>query len=57
METRLYAANEYSIYHFCIMIKDFSISFLRVITVQDFETVTFMCYLYTSRPSLLFSVE
>ena len=27
----IYTANEYSIYHFCIMIKDFSISFLRVI--------------------------
>ena len=34
-------ANEYSIYHFCIVIKDFSISFSRVIIVQDFETVTF----------------
>ena len=34
-----YTANEYSIYHFCIMIKDFSISFSRVIIVQDFETV------------------
>ena len=31
----------HSIYHFCIMIKDFSISFSRVIIVQDFETVTF----------------
>ena len=56
METRLYTANEYSIYHFCIMIKDFHF-FSRVIIVQDFETVTFMCYLYTSLPSLLFSVE
>ena len=36
-----YTANEYSIYHFCIIIKDFFISFLRVIIVQDFETVTF----------------
>ena len=36
-----YTANEYSIYHFCSMIKDFSISFSRVIIVQDFETVTF----------------
>ena len=50
-------ANEYSIYHFCIMIKDFSIDFSKVIIVQDFKTVTVMCYLYTSRPSLLFSVE
>ena len=36
-----YTANEYSIYHFCVMIKDFSISFSRVIIVQDFETVIF----------------
>ena len=33
-----YTANEYSIYHFCIMIKDFHV-FSRVIIVQDFETV------------------
>ena len=33
-------ANEYSIDHFCIIIKDFSVSFSRVIIVQDFETVT-----------------
>ena len=52
-----YTANEYSIYHFCIIIKDFFISFLRVIIVQDFETVTLYVLLYTSRPSLLFSVE
>ena len=32
-----------AIYYFCIMIKDFSISFSRVIIVQDFETVTFLC--------------
>ena len=46
-----YTAND-SIYHFCIMIKDFNDKGLllhRVITAQDFETVTFMCYLYTSR--------
>ena len=36
-----YTANEYSIYHFCIIIKDFFISFSRVIIVQDFESVTF----------------
>ena len=36
-----YTANEYSIYHFCVMIKDFSISFSRMIIVQDFETVIF----------------
>ena len=34
-----YTANEYSIYHFCIIIKDFFISYSRVIIVQDFETV------------------
>ena len=33
------SANEYSIYHFCIMIKDLSISFSRVIIVLDFKTV------------------
>ena len=36
-----YTVNEYSIYHFCIIIKDFFMSFSRVIIVQDFETVTF----------------
>ena len=36
-----YTANEYSIYHFCVMTKNFSISFSRLIIVQDFETVTF----------------
>ena len=36
-----YTANEYSIYHFYIIIKDFFISFSRVSIVQDFETVTF----------------
>ena len=36
-----YTVNEYSIYHFCIIIKDFFISFSRMIIVQDFETVTF----------------
>ena len=51
-----YTANEYSIYHFCVMIKDFSIFFSRVIIVQDFETVIFMYYLHTNRP-LLFSFE
>ena len=30
-----FTANEYSIYHFCIMIKDLSISFSRVIIVQE----------------------
>ena len=37
----IYTANEYSICHFCIIIKDFFTSILRVIIVQDFETVTF----------------
>ena len=36
-----YTADEYSIYHFCNMIKNLSISFSRVIIVQDFETVIF----------------
>ena len=51
-----YRANEHSIYHFCVMIKDFSISFSRVIIIQDFETVIFYVLLDTNRP-LLFSVE
>ena len=40
-----YTANEYSIYYFCIMIKDFSITFLRVIIVHEFETAT-SCVLF-----------
>ena len=54
-----YTANEYSIYHFCIIIKDFFISFPRVIIVQDFETVTFYV-LFVYKPTfcvVLFSVE
>ena len=51
-----YTANEYSIYHFCVMIKDFSNFFSRVIIVKDLETVIFMYYLHSNRP-LLFSVE
>ena len=50
-----FTANEYSIYHFCIIIKDFFISFSRVIIVQDFDTVTFYV-LFVYKPSL-FSVE
>ena len=46
-----YTAHEYSIYHFCV-IKDFLISFSRVIIVQDFETVTF-CVI-CMEPDLLF---
>ena len=53
-----YAANEYSIYHFCIIIKDFFISFSRVIIVQDFETIAFLCVICIQADrSLLFSVE
>ena len=37
-----YIANEHSIYHFCIMIKDFPFSFSRVIIVQDFKNVLFV---------------
>ena len=36
-----YTGNEYSIDQFCFIVKDFFISFSRVIIVQDFETVTF----------------
>ena len=51
-----FTADEYSIYHFCVIIKDFSMSFERVIIVQDFETVLFMNYLDANRP-VLFPVE
>ena len=37
-------------YHFCIIIKDFFISFSRVIIVQDFETVTFFV-LFVYKPT------
>ena len=50
-----YTANEYSICHFCIIIKDLFISFLRVIIVQDFETVTFYAlFVYTPTFSVIF---
>ena len=50
-----YTGNEYSIYHFCIMIKDSSISFSRVIIVQDFETVTFyVLFVYKLTFSVIF---
>ena len=50
-----YTANEYSIYYFRIIIKDFFISFLRVITVQDFETVTFyVLFVYKPTFSVIF---
>ena len=48
-------ANEYSIYHFCIVIKDFFISFSRVIIVRDFETVTFyVVFVYKPTLSVIF---
>ena len=49
-----YTANEYSIYHFCVMIKDFSISFSGVIIVQDFETVIFYVSLGYKPTSVIF---
>ena len=50
-----YTANEYSVYHFCIIIKDFFISFSRVIVVQDFETVTFyVLFVYKLTFSVIF---
>ena len=50
-----YTANEYSIYHFYIIIKDFFISFSRVITVQDFETVTlYVLFIYKPTFSVIF---
>ena len=55
MCTVSYTANEYSIYHFRLMIKDFSISFSRVIIVQDFETVTFyVLFVYKPTFSVIF---
>ena len=50
-----YTANEYSICHFCIIMKDFFISFSRVIIVQDFETVTFyVLFVYKLTFSVIF---
>ena len=50
-----YIANEYSIHHFCIMIKDFSISFSSVVIVQDFEAVIFyVLFGYKSTCSVIF---
>ena len=50
-----YTANEYSICHFSIIIKDFFISFLRVIIIQDFETVTFyVLFAYKPTFSVIF---
>ena len=50
-----YTANEYSICHFCIIIKDFFISFLKMIIVQDFETVSFhVLFVYKPTFSVIF---
>ena len=50
-----YTAIEYSIYHVCIIINDFSISFSREIIVQDFETVTFyVLFVYKPTFSVIF---
>ena len=46
-----YTANEYSIYRFCIMIKELSISFSRVIIVKDFKAVTFNV-LFVYKPTI-----
>ena len=55
VQSVIHTANEYSIYHFRILLKDFSISFSRAIIVQDFETVNFyvqadlLCYLLLNK--------
>ena len=50
-----YTANEYSIYHFSIIIEDFLISFLRVIIVLDFEIITFyVLFVYKLTFSVIF---
>ena len=50
-----YTANEYSIYHFCIIINELFISFSRVIIVQDFDTVTFyVLFVYKPTFSIIF---
>ena len=49
-----YTADEYSIYHFCVMIKDFSISFSRVTIIQDVETV-FFYVLFGYKPTSVIS--
>ena len=50
-----YTANAYSIYHFCIVTEDFSISFSRVIIVHDFKTVTFyVLFVYKPTFSVIF---
>ena len=48
-------ANEYFIYYCCIIIKDFFVSFSRVIIVQDFETATFyVLFVYKPTFSVIF---
>ena len=50
-----YTANEYSIYHIFIIVKDFFISFSRVIIVKDPETVTFyVLFVYMPTFSVIF---
>ena len=50
-----YIANEYSIYHFCIVIKGLSFYFSRVIIVQDLKTVTFnVLFVYKPTFSVIF---
>ena len=48
-----YIANEYSIYYFCVMIKDLSIFFSGVIIVQGIKTVTFKLYIIRIQADLL----
>ena len=51
----VFSQYEYSIYHFCIMIKNLPISFSRVIIVEDFETVTFyVLFVYKPTFSVIF---
>ena len=48
-------ANEYSIYHFCITLKDLSISFPRVINFHDLKTVTLnVLFVYKPTFSVVF---
>ena len=50
-----YTANECSIYHFCIITRDFFFFFSRVIIVQDFETITFyVLFVYKRTFSVIF---
>ena len=50
-----YTADEYFIYHLCSVIKEFSISFPKLIIVQDFVTVTFyVLFVYKPTFSVIF---